>query len=107
MKSFEVLRKARMLIERPGSFCQGAYAKNDSGRSIRPESTAAYRRDAMGALMSATMFMPGMFGQARTYLDRIAMAQGTDVTSIGDKKGQRAILDLYDQAIAIAENEER
>jgi hypothetical protein len=90
-----LLEDARGLIEDPNNWTRGKY------RSFRG------RYCAVGALRAASMRLSGSVpaGSAHELLINVAKARGfASVASMNDRSSHAAVLDAFDQAIALAQS---
>ena len=110
MRTSEVLRQARKLIEKPESWTQRVRARDANGfetGALAPTAAAWCSDGALGAVCcrdeQKTWFED--MRTAQTHLDRAAGSQ--NFVEFNDTHTHAEVLDLFDQAIAAAEQEEK
>ena len=100
MNVYETLVAGRELLSDEAHWCQGAGARDRQGRRVDPDSDQAVQFCAVGAI---TRKRSGSWN-AYEYLRKAAKGP---VSLINDHQGHAAVLELYDQAIALAKEEEK
>lgn len=102
MTNSEILVAARKLIEKPGNWCQGAYAKDANGDYVDFDSLSATRFCVGGALdrvfrSEAAFNRPG-YKEIRQVLN--TLSSPLSFLSFNDGTDHAAVLDLLDKGIA-------
>jgi hypothetical protein len=104
----DVLRAARERISDPERWTTGYYARNAYGDEVVANSPAACQWCAVGAVLAETdldlglsLHLSPLAKAAKEYLDRAG-----PVLDVNDDRGHAATLELYEQAIELAEAEQ-
>ena len=101
MTTVEILRAARELISDPARWTRGKYGATATGNHVRGDDPQAIRWCAYGAIEKV---VGNSSWDAEMILSEAAHPHV--VIHINDELGHAAVLDLYDRAIALAEQEE-
>lgn len=109
MKPATILKRARKLIEKPGSWCQLAEARTRDGESISCGDSMATQFCALGAIWRATgqnddaptKFLREAVGARYTLAGPKSVANWNDAP----RRTHKQILKAFDKAIALAEKE--
>ena len=96
----EVLRRAREIISDPTKWTQGTYARDKYGHRAEPDSPAASRWDALGAITRASKELGVREGIGAGSVDRLITIAKGPVSTINDNQGHAAVLALFDKALA-------
>jgi hypothetical protein len=99
---FQIIERARELIQNEQHWCRGSLALDASGESADPTSSEAVRRCALGALVAAAYQLTS--NRSRCYdLAIIALRPlcgSNTVVLTNDHLGHAAVLALFDEATA-------
>ena len=96
----DVIRKARPLVASPKTWTTGYTAKDSRGNYVTTCDPKAVRYCAVGALTKAAFELVGAGWRAHDLANRAACMVSYDLTSINDFKGRKAVLALFDKALA-------
>ena len=98
-----ILERARALIADKNHWCRGSLARDVRGRQVDPWKTTAVRRCAYGVLIAAAFELVADVNQARDLADAVAREiHGSSwLITTNDIGGHRAVLALFDQALAL------
>ena len=96
----EVLRRAREIISDPTKWTQGTYARDKYGHRAEPDSPAASRWDALGAITRASKELGVREGIGAGSVDRLITIAKGPVSTINDNQGHAAVLALFDKALS-------
>ena len=98
---FQIIERAKQLIEDESQWCRGYLAIDASGASTDPTSREAVRRCALGALIAATYQLTN----DRSWAYELAfnalrpLCRSNTVVLMNDHRGHAAILALFDEAM--------
>ena len=98
---FQIIERAKQLIEDESQWCRGYLAIDVSGASTDPTSREAVRRCALGALIAATYQLTN----DRSWAHELAfnalqpLCGSNTVVLMNDHRGHAAILALFDEAM--------
>jgi hypothetical protein len=100
--TFQIIERAKELIQNERHWCRGYLAMDASGRSVDPTSREAARRCALGALVAAAYQLTN--SKSRCYdlaINALRPLCGSNtVVLTNDHRGHAAILALFDEAMA-------
>lgn len=107
MTTKEILQKARDLLAQPGKWGQGAYACDADGNIVKPNSDAACRFCALGAVYHV-MGLEGPTREGRPEpLSILYKAYGAEdglAYAVNDEaQSVEPVLAIYDKAIALCD----
>lgn len=100
-----VLRKAREVLSKKGSWIQGTYATTKHGRKVDPTDPKAVRFCALGAVHRVASTRTKSAALDRLERTVGSLGWGMYTAAYNDQIGrtQEEVLDLFDLAIAIQE----
>lgn len=111
MKSADILRSAKKLIENPENWCKGVYAKNSCGKTVSYLSPDATSWCAMGAILKMggseheyRLLCTAALGMPRC-LAFTSINGSYSAASLNDACGHEVVMTMFDQAIFMAESE--
>ena len=100
--NFQIIARARELIQDERNWCQGYLAIDERGLGIDPASTQAVKRCALGALLAAAYELindkNSAYELAVNALRPLCGSNGLVV--INDHSGHTAVLALFDEGLA-------
>jgi hypothetical protein len=99
---FQIIERAKELIQDERRWCKGSLAVDASGRSIDPTSSEAIRRCALGALIAAAYQLTNNTLWAQELAENALkpLYGASTVVLTNDHQGHAAVLTLFDEAIA-------
>lgn len=99
MTELETMKVARELISDPTRWCQGRFARDEDGHGVFHGSVNAVSFCAAGALwrVNPTCGLSSLYR---------FLPKGVDLTEFNDTRAHANVLDLFDRAIAYAEQTE-
>jgi len=106
MTPIELLQRARTKIE--GGWIKGWFARDKKGKRVSVGDSAACNFCLSGALYDDKNWLPEVEVTSRRYLVRSLPKDYDNIVGFNDdpKTTKQMVLDLIDEAIAIAENEQ-
>jgi hypothetical protein len=99
----QIVERARALIEEKDRWCRGHIALDANGVSVFPTHPSAVKRCALGALIAAAYELTHDHDVAdKLAYDAVRPHYGTPVIiHINDMSGHTAVLELFDNVIAM------
>jgi len=99
---FQIIERARKLIQDESQWCRGYLAVDAHGDSADPISREAVRRCALGALIAATYQLTNnrSWGYELALSALRPICGSNTVVLTNDHRGHAAILTLFDEAMA-------
>jgi len=109
MKTSEVLKKARAVIEKPENWTKGHYARDADGRPVSPLHSSAICFCALGAIRRAALLSGDGSGYAAALHNASCIKHGADVHMVNDDDNttHADVLAIFDEAISNAETSEQ
>lgn len=100
MKSSEILRAAKKLIENENNWIKGAFALDDEDNEVLGNDKKACKFCSLGALQCVqnTRELPSLYLRDA--------ANTTSVSRFNDDHSHQEVMEMFDKAIALAEKDE-
>lgn len=107
MASADILRAARARISDPKKWTTGFFAKSAEGSFVAAQSNRAVCWCALGALLAEAKDSDQRYTGQFLFRASQDLFEEEDPTMVNDALGHAAVLQMYDAAIAAAEEEAR